>query len=105
LYTVNLHKRLHGVGFKKKAGRAIKEIKKFAQKAMGTSDVRVDVDLNKFVWAKGIRNVPRRVRVRMERKRNDNEDSDEKLFTLCSLVQVESFKGLGPQVEADEAEE
>jgi hypothetical protein len=35
-YTINLHKRLHGVAFKKKAPRAIKEIKAFAQKAMGT---------------------------------------------------------------------
>ena len=29
-YTINLHKRLHGVTFKKRAPKAIKEIKKFA---------------------------------------------------------------------------
>merc|ERR1712137_1180911 len=34
-YTVNLHMRIHGVGFKKRAPRAIKEIRKFAEKAMG----------------------------------------------------------------------
>ncbi|MCS4558719.1 60S ribosomal protein L31, partial [Shewanella sp. C32] len=34
-YTINLHKRLHGCTFKKKAPNAIKEIRKFAQKAMG----------------------------------------------------------------------
>ena len=33
------------------------QIKKFAQKVMKTSDVRVDVKLNKAVWSKGIRNV------------------------------------------------
>ena len=38
-YTINLHKRLHGVGFKKRAPRAIKEIRKFAMKQMGTPDV------------------------------------------------------------------
>jgi len=27
-YTINLHKRVHGVTFKKKATRAVKEIKK-----------------------------------------------------------------------------
>lgn len=54
-YTVNLHKRLHGVGFKKRAPRAIKEIRKFAEKQMGTPDVRVDTRLNKFLWSKGIR--------------------------------------------------
>ena len=32
-------------------------MKKFAQKTMKTSDVRVDVKLNKAIWSKGIRNV------------------------------------------------
>lgn len=54
-YTVNLHKRLHGVGFKKRAPRAIKEIRKFAEKQMGTPDVRIDTRLNKQLWSKGIR--------------------------------------------------
>ena len=36
----------------------IKEIRKFAQKAMGTTDVRVDVKLYKHVWSRGIRNRP-----------------------------------------------
>ncbi|KAL9679811.1 hypothetical protein QQ045_017680 [Rhodiola kirilowii] len=30
------------------------EIRKFAQKAMGTKDVRVDVKLNKQIWSKDI---------------------------------------------------
>lgn len=56
-YTINLHKRLHGVGFKKRAPRAVKEIRKFAMKQMGTPDVRVDTRLNKQVLSKGIRYV------------------------------------------------
>ena len=35
-YTIHMSKRLYGVNFKKRAPRAIAEIKKFAQKAMGT---------------------------------------------------------------------
>ena len=35
-YTVHLAKRLHGVGFKKRAPRAVKEVKAFAKKMMGT---------------------------------------------------------------------
>jgi hypothetical protein len=35
-YTVHMSKRLYGVNFKKRAPRAIAEIRKFAQKAMGT---------------------------------------------------------------------
>ena len=50
-YTINLHKRLHGITFKQRAPRAVKEIKKFAAKIMKTKDVRVDVKLNKAVWS------------------------------------------------------
>ena len=35
-YTVHLRKLLHGIGFKKRAPRAVKEIKAFAKKMMGT---------------------------------------------------------------------
>merc|ERR1711903_77133 len=80
-YTIHLHKLLHGVGFKKRAPRAVKECKKFAQKVMGTEDVRVDVKLNKYLWSKGIKAVPFRVRVRLARKRNDDEEAKEKLYT------------------------
>merc|ERR1712063_42751 len=50
-YTVNLHKRIHGVGFKRRAPCAIKEIRKFAEKAMGTPDVRIETRLNKHIWS------------------------------------------------------
>ncbi|XP_023236224.1 60S ribosomal protein L31-like [Centruroides sculpturatus] len=92
-YTIHVHKRLHGIGFKKRAPRAIKEIRKFAEKQMGTPDVRIDTRLNKFVWSKGVRNVPYRVRVRLSRKRNEDEDSPHKLYTLVTHVPVASFKG------------
>ena len=80
--------------FKKKAPRAIREIKKFAQKAMGTNDVRLDVKLNKYIWSNGVRNVPRRVRVRLARLRNEDEDAKEKLYTLVTVVPVPTFKKL-----------
>ncbi|KAF2879788.1 hypothetical protein ILUMI_26380 [Ignelater luminosus] len=93
-YTVNLHKRLHGISFKQRAPRAIKEVRKFAIKQMGTPDVRIDTRLNKQLWSKGIRNVPYRIRVRLSRRRNDDEDSAHKLFTLVTYVPVASFKKL-----------
>eukprot|EP00049_Salpingoeca_infusionum_P016916 m.351167 g.351167 ORF g.351167 m.351167 type:complete len:123 (+) comp16185_c0_seq1:51-419(+) len=93
-FTINLHKRIHGFGFKKRAPRAVKEIKKFASKAMNTSDVRLDSTLNKFVWSKGIRNVPYRVRVRIQRLRNPDEEAKSKLYSLVTYVPVDSFKGL-----------
>ncbi len=93
-YTIHLSKRTHRVTFKKKAPRAIKEIKKFATEAMGTKDVRIDSKLNKYVWSRGVRNIPNRVRVRLSRKRNEDEDAEEKLYTIAQLVEVTSFKGL-----------
>ena len=93
-YTINLHKRLHGIGFKYRAPRAIKEVKKFAEKQMGTTDVRIDTRLNKHLWSRGVRGVPFRVRVRLARLRNEDEDSANKLYTLVTHVNVASFKKL-----------
>uniref|UniRef100_A0A6V0ZFT2 60S ribosomal protein L31 n=1 Tax=Thalassionema nitzschioides TaxID=33649 RepID=A0A6V0ZFT2_9STRA len=96
-YTIHLSKRVHKKQFKKRAPRAIKEIRKFAQKAMGTKDVRIDSNLNKHVWATGVRNPPVRVRVRLSRKRNEDEEAEEKLYTFAQLVQVSTFKGLNTE--------
>lgn len=57
----------------------MREIKKFATKMMGTADVRIDANLNKFVWSKGVRNVPFRVRVRLARKVAEDEEAAEKV--------------------------
>ncbi|RKF57701.1 60S ribosomal protein L31-B [Erysiphe neolycopersici] len=93
-YTINLHRRLHGVTFKKRAPRAIKEIKAFATKSMGTLDVRLDPQLNKKVWEAGIKGVPFRLRVRISRKRNDEEGAKEKLYSYVQAVNVKNPKGL-----------
>jgi len=93
-YTINLHKRLHGLTFKNRAPRAVKEIRKFAREMMGTEDVRLDVQVNKYVWSHGVRNVPYRVRVRLHRKRNEDEEATNKLYTLVSFVSVPTFHGL-----------
>ena len=92
--TIHLAKRVHNIGFKKRAPRAIKEIRKFAEKEMGTIDVRIDTRLNKHIWSKGIRSTPFRVRVRLARRRNDDEDSPNKLYTLVTYVPVPTFKNL-----------
>merc|ERR1719510_1274518 len=65
-YTINLHKRLHGIGFKYRAPRAVKEIKKFAEK-------QIDTRLNKAIWSQGVRGVPFRMRIRLARLRNEDE--------------------------------
>jgi large subunit ribosomal protein L31e len=112
-YTINLHKRTRSLGWKHRAPTAVKEIRTFAEKAMGTKDVRIDPTLNAATWQLGIKSVPRRVRVRIERecehaysymriadsisqctgKRNDDENAKEKLYVVVSHVPgVTSFK-------------
>lgn len=92
--TIHLHKLVHGKCFRRKASRAVSEVRKFAQQQMGTPDVRIDTSLNKFLWSRGIKNSPVRVRVRLSRKRNEDEDSAHKLYTLVTWVNVPTFKNL-----------
>jgi large subunit ribosomal protein L31e len=109
-YTIHLHKRVHGASFKKSefaraclparetqtalagAPKAVKSIIEFAQKAMGVKDVRISPPLNQAIWARGVRSPPNRIRVRFERKRNDDENAKEKLYVLASYVEgITSF--------------
>lgn len=89
-YTLNLHKNLHKTKFKSRAPKAVKVIRQFAQKTMGTSDVRLDVKLNKVVWSKGIRNVPFRLRIVISRRRNDDEDA--KVGDMCATSAQQSWQ-------------
>ena len=98
-YTIHMHKHLHGCTFKKRAPKAIKVIREFARKTMGTTDVRLDPSLNKEVWKAGVKGVAHRIRVRLSRKRNDDEDSKEKLYTFVTPVIVgNNCKGLQTEV-------
>merc|ERR1711924_400115 len=108
-YTINLHKRLHSSTFKKRAPRAVRAIRKFATVMMGTEDVRAHPQLNKAVWGKGVKNVPHRIRVRCERRRNDDEDAKEKLYPITTHLPVDTtapkkgFRSLLTTVVNDEA--
>ena len=60
---------------------------------MGVNDVRISPGLNQALWSRGIKSPPKRVRVRLERKRNDDEAAKEKLYVVASVVEgVTSFK-------------
>ena len=86
-FEINLHKQRHGVQFKKKAPRAVKVIKELVKRNMLTKDVRIDPDLNKEIWKNGIRNLPTRIEIIMERKKNeDEEEGQEKMYTVVKLA-------------------
>ena len=57
---------MQGPSFKKRAPSAVKSVIEFAQKTMGTSDIRLDPKLNQAVWTQGIKTVPHRLRVKLE---------------------------------------
>ena len=78
------------------------EVKAFANVfSQGTKDVRLDPQLNKKVWEAGIKGVPFRLRVRISRKRNDEEGAKEKLYSYVQAVNVKDPKGLHTQVVED----
>jgi len=60
----------------------------------GTTDVRLDPQLNKKVWEGGVKGVPYRLRIRISRRRNDEEDAKEKLYSYVQAVNVKNPKGL-----------
>ncbi|XP_045644692.1 60S ribosomal protein L31-like [Ursus americanus] len=93
-HTINIHKHIHGVSFKKHDPQALKGIQKFVLKDMRTPDVHIDTRLDKAVWAKVIRHVPCHIHVRLSRKCNENEDSPNKLYTLLTYIPVTTFKNL-----------
>ncbi len=67
--------------------------------------MRIDQKLNKHIWSQGVRNLPRRVRVRLSRKRNEDEDAKEKMYTLVQYVPVErhAFKNLQTEAVQEDA--
>lgn len=64
-------------------------------RSQGTSDVRLDPQLNKKVWESGIKGVPFRLRVRISRKRNDEEGAKEKLYSYVQAVNVKEREAKG----------
>ncbi|HET6516988.1 MAG TPA: 50S ribosomal protein L31e [Nitrosopumilaceae archaeon] len=64
VYTINLGKVLLSPD-NQRSKRAINMIREFARHHMKTEDVRIDEDLARQVWKRGIKHPPRKVRVRM----------------------------------------
>ena len=70
-------------------------IRKFAQKAMCTEDVRIDPTVNQYVWSKGIHNVPTRIRIQLDRQVNNEDEEEKKVREGCwtSLLVLYSREG------------
>lgn len=56
------------------------------------------------LWSRGVQGVENRLRLRISRKRNDEEEAKEKLFAFVEFVSVPTAKGLQTVVvDEDEA--
>jgi ribosomal protein L31E len=87
---INLHKRIFGVKFKNRARQCIFEIKKFAQKLMGTQNIRIDTKLNKYIWAKGPRNSPFTLRIRVEKKKCFSQNLDDWIIFISQVEEKQN---------------
>eukprot|EP01013_Petalomonas_cantuscygni_P021723 TRINITY_DN4126_c0_g2_i1.p3 TRINITY_DN4126_c0_g2~~TRINITY_DN4126_c0_g2_i1.p3 ORF type:complete len:137 (-),score=39.54 TRINITY_DN4126_c0_g2_i1:653-1063(-) len=87
--TIHLAKFLKGRVWKRRAPLSIDIVKRSVKKIMHTEDIRIDSKLNEHLWSRGIKGVPRRVRVMLKRKRSEIEGAKEPLYTIVELVPVE----------------
>lgn len=101
--TLNLARILKNknVRHRQEAPRAVKEIKRYARRYFGVSDVRLTPEVNQAVWSQGLKNIPRRLRLRFARTINTEEDKKKKgvqrLVTTVYHVATADLKGLQTQ--------
>jgi large subunit ribosomal protein L31e len=76
IYTVPLWiklRRTHGL---KRAKKAAKFLREFVARHMKNPNVKISTEVNEQIWARGIRNPPRRIKVRVVRT------SEEEIWVL-----------------------
>lgn len=95
VYTIPLGKVLLSPD-NQRAKRAINMIKEFARKHMKINDVRIDEEVSKLVWARGMRRPPRKIRVRMER-------TEEKHILITRYDERDDLAGAGTAAPAGAA--
>ncbi len=70
VYTINLSKVLLSPE-NRRTKRAINMIKEFATRHMKAEEIKIDEELNRQMWKRGIRHPPRKVRVKMVKDEDD----------------------------------
>jgi large subunit ribosomal protein L31e len=70
IYTINFGKAWLTPKHRR-TDRVVNMIKEFATKHMKSSQIKIDQDLNRYIWQKGKTNPPRKVRVRLVKDEDD----------------------------------
>ena len=84
IYTINLSKAWLTPKHKR-TDRVINMIKEFAIKHMKSSQIKIDQELNRYIWERGKTNPPRKVRVRIVK-----DEDDQVIISLYEDVVIES---------------
>ena len=70
IYTINFSKAWLTPKHKR-TDRVVNMIKEFAIKHMKSSQIKIDQELNRYIWERGKTNPPRKVRVRIVKDEDD----------------------------------
>lgn len=84
IYTINFSKAWLTPKHKR-TDRVINMIKEFAIKHMKSSQIKIDQELNRYIWEKGKTNPPRKVRVRIVR-----DDDDQVIVSLYEDILIDN---------------
>ena len=84
VYTINFSKAWLTPKHKR-TDRVVNMIKEFAIKHMKSSQIKIDQDLNRYIWERGKTNPPRKVRVRIVK-----DEDDQVIVSLYEDIVIES---------------
>ena len=84
IYTINFSKAWLTPKHKR-TDRVVNMIKEFAIKHMNSSQIRIDQELNRYIWERGKTNPPRKVRVRIVK-----DEDDQVIVSLYEDIVIES---------------
>lgn len=84
IYTINFSKAWLTPKHKR-TDRVINMIKEFATKHMKSSQIKIDQELNRYIWEKGKTNPPRKVRVRIVK-----DDDEQVIVSLYEDITLDN---------------
>jgi large subunit ribosomal protein L31e len=84
IYTINFSKAWLTPKHKR-TDRVINMIKEFATMHMKSSQIKIDQELNRYIWEKGKTNPPRKVRVRIVK-----DDDDQVIVSLYEDILLDN---------------
>jgi len=84
IYTINFSKAWLTPKHKR-TDRVVNMIREFAIKHMKSSQIKIDQELNRYIWERGKTNPPRKVRVRIVK-----DEDDQVIVSLYEDIVIES---------------